>query len=55
MRTIIRRGMSPQEQSMQDNAIAMAQKNADILEYIAMMTDVEIPSEEEEAHDEPEV
>lgn len=52
--TVIRRGTSPQDQAMQDNAIAMAQKNADIIEYIAMMTDVEIPSEED-AIDEQEV
>ena len=45
--TIIRRGTTPQEQAMQDNAIAMSQRNADIIEYIAMMADVEIPSEEE--------
>lgn len=47
MATVIRRGTTPQEQAMRDNAIAMSQKNADIIEYIAMMTDVEIPSEEE--------
>lgn len=52
--TVIRRGTSPQDQALQDNAIAMAQKNADIIEYIAMMTDVEIPSEED-AIDEQEV
>lgn len=45
--TVIRRGTTPQDRAMQDNAIAMAQRNADILEYIAMMTDVEIPSEED--------
>ena len=52
--TVIRRGTSPQDQALQDNAIAMAQKNADIIEYIAMMTDVEILSEED-AIDEQEV
>lgn len=49
MSTVIRRGVDPQEQALRDNAIAMAQKNADIIEYIAMMTDVEIPSEDGEA------
>ena len=39
---------------MRDNAIAGAQKNADLIEYIAMMTDVEIPTDEEE-NDEQEV
>ena len=48
MATVIRRGVDPQEQAMRDNAIAMAQKNADIIEYIAMMTDVEIPSDDME-------
>lgn len=51
MATIIRRGIYPQDQALRDNAIAMAQKNADILEYIAMMTDVEIPTDEEEVAD----
>ena len=32
-----------------------AQKNADIIEYIAMMTDVEIPTDEEEDFDEQEI
>ena len=49
--TVIRRGTTPQDQALHDNAIAMAQKNADIIEYIAMMTDVEIPSEEEEINE----
>lgn len=47
MATIIRRGVSPQDQARQDNAVAMAQRNADIIEYIAMMADIEIPSEED--------
>lgn len=47
MATIIRRGVSPQDQARQDNAIAMAQRNADFIEYIAMMADIEIPSEED--------
>lgn len=47
MATIIRRGVSPQDQARQDNAVAMAQRNADIIEYLAMMADIEIPSEED--------
>lgn len=47
MATIIRRGVSPQDQARQDNAAAMAQRNADIIEYLAMMADIEIPSEED--------
>lgn len=49
MATVIRRGVSPQDQARQDNAIAMAQRNADIIEYLAMMTDVDIPTDETEA------
>ena len=48
MSTIIRRGVTPQEQALRDNAIAMTQKNADIIEYIAMMSDIEIPTEDGE-------
>lgn len=51
--SVIRRGISPQDQAMQDNAIAMAQKNADLIEYISMMTDIDIPTEE--ASDEQEI
>lgn len=51
MATIIRRGETPQEQALRDNSIAMAQKNADIIEYVAMMADIDIPSEEEENHE----
>ena len=47
MKTMIRRVIDPQEQARQENADAMAQKNADIIEYIAMMTDVDIPTENE--------
>ena len=54
MGTIIRRGINPQDQALQDNAIATAQRNADLIEYIAMMADVDIPVEEGEA-DEQEV
>lgn len=46
--TVIKRGTSPQDQAMIDNSIAMAQRNADIIEYIAMMSDIEIPSDEME-------
>lgn len=48
MTTVIRRGISPQDQAMQDNAIAQAQRNADLIEYVAMMADVDIPTEEGE-------
>ena len=48
MSTVIRRGVSPQEQALRDNAIAVSQKNADLIEYLAMMTDVDIPTDEME-------
>ena len=48
MSTVIRRGVSPQEQALRDNAIANSQKNADLIEYLAMMTDVDIPTDEME-------
>ena len=48
----IKKGIDPKERAEIDNAKALAAKNADLIEYIAMMTDVEIPSEEEENDDE---
>ena len=52
MQIIINRGMNPKERARLDNAAAAAQKNADLIEYIAMMTDVEIPTDEEETENE---
>lgn len=51
----ITKGISPEARAEQDNAAAMAQRNADLIEYIAMMADVEIPAEEEEENHEQEV
>lgn len=51
--SIIKRGVSPQDQAMYDNALAATERNADLIEYISMMADIEIPTEEEE--DEQEV
>ena len=48
MSTIIRHGVNPQDQALEDNTKATAQRNSDIIEYIAMMTDVEIPTDEAE-------
>lgn len=42
-------GMTPKERAELENAQAAAQKNADLIEYLAMMTDVEIPTDEEGA------
>lgn len=48
---------SPAETARMENAVAQAAQNAAIIDYLAMMTDVEIPTEEgmEESDDEPEV
>lgn len=47
-----RRVLSPADQAELENAKAQAAKNAAIIEYIAMMTDVEIPTEDGGAEDE---
>lgn len=49
-----RRTMSPAEQASLENAEAQAEMNKANIDYIAMMTDVEIPTEEG-SNDEPEV
>lgn len=48
MQININRSMSPKDRAMLDNAQASAQRNADLIEYLAMMTDVEIPMGEED-------
>ena len=55
MQIIINKGMSPKDRAKLDNAQAAAQRNADLIEYLAMMTDVEIPTDEEETEDEEEI
>ena len=45
---IIKRGVSPQDQAMYENALAAIEKNADLIEYISMMADIEISTEEED-------
>lgn len=50
-----RRIMSPADQAELENAKAQAVKNASNIDYIAMMTDVEIPTEEEGNVDESEI
>lgn len=49
---IKRQNMTPAELAALENAEAQAQKNADLIEYIAMMADVEIPTDEEGAENE---
>ena len=48
-----KRTMSPAEQANLENAEAQAEVNKANIDYIAMMTDVEIPTEE--VSDEPEI
>lgn len=40
-------GMTPKEKSELENAEAAAAKNAANIDYLAMMSDIEIPTEEE--------
>ena len=49
---IKRQNMTPAELAALEYAEAQAQKNADLIEYIAMMADVEIPTDEEGADNE---
>ena len=51
----ITKGISPEARAEQDNAAAMAQRNADLIEYIAMMANVEIPTEDVEENHEQEI
>ena len=44
--------MTPQEYSMVENAIAQAAKNAADIEYISMMTDIDLDDDEFEGTDE---
>ena len=48
MQIIINRGMSPTERARLDNAEAAAFRNAANIDYISMMSDIEIPTEEEQ-------
>ena len=47
--------MSPKDRKEQENAIAQAEVNRANIEYIAMMSDVELEVESEVAKDEQEV
>lgn len=52
---IIRNKMSPKDKKEQENAIAQAEVNRANIEYIAMMSDVELDTESEGAEDEQEI
>lgn len=47
--------MTPAEQAEYENALAQAERNRADIDYIAMMTDVEIPTEEGANVDESEI
>lgn len=51
MLDFIKAQATPAQKAEQENAVALAQKNADLIEYIAMMADVDIPSEEGEVNE----
>ena len=46
-----RRTMTPYDQAALENAEAQAEMNKANIDYLAMMTDVEIPTEEEEENE----
>jgi hypothetical protein len=48
---ICKTGMTPRERSELENADAAAMKNKATIDYIAMMADIEIPTEEENEHE----
>ncbi len=48
---ISRPAMTPQERSDFDNTIASSERNAALIDYLAMMLDVEIPTEEDEENE----
>lgn len=52
---LIRNKMSPSDKKEQENAIAQAEVNRANIEYIAMMSDVELDTESEGAEDEQEI
>ena len=52
VKIIINKGMSPKDRADLDNAQAAAQRNADLIEYLAMMSDIEIPTDEEGSENE---
>lgn len=50
-----RRTLTPAEIAAIENAEAQAEVNRANIDYVAMMTDVEIPTEEEGTSNEPEI
>lgn len=47
MAIVVKNKMNLADKAALENAAAEAVRNADLIEYIAMMTDVEIPTNEE--------
>ena len=52
---VIKNKMSPKDKKEQENAIAQAEINRSNIEYIAMMSDVELDVEGEVIEDEQEI
>lgn len=48
---IRKRVLTPDEQAMFENAIAQTERNKANIDYIAMMTDIEIPTDEEDEYE----
>lgn len=49
-----KRGLNPKQMANFDNLMAKVMRLSDIMEYVAMMSDVEIPTEENEDEQEDE-
>ena len=47
MITIKRSTMTPAERAEMENAVAREQRNADLIAYLAMMADIDIPTDDD--------
>lgn len=52
---ITKPALSPAQQAELENAMARAKRNEANIDYIAMMADMEIPTDEEAEYDESEI
>lgn len=52
MISLNRRALTPKQQAELDNAVAAAVRNNDLIEYLAMMLDINIPIDEENENNE---
>ena len=51
MALLIRNKMDLHEKALYENAVAQAEQNRALLEYIMMMADIELPEDEEEPYE----